>query len=104
MYCAEVTEPGHLVADYKKQFAEPDGWVETQSEVIIIEVKLTGGPAGQEQAELLYKPLLEFLLGKPVRCLMVCRNITGVTPEPRVGSFEEFLLGDQPFAVWHHLT
>lgn len=98
-----MTEPGHIFSDYKKQYAEPDGWVEFNNEVIVVEVKLTGGPAGQEQAELLYKPLLEYLTGKPVRCLMICRNVTGITPTPRVASFEEFLLGDEPFAVWHNL-
>lgn len=82
---------------------EPEAFIELRDEIILFEMKLTGGHYGRLQMEGLYKPLLEFIYKKPVRCLMVCRNVTPATPRPLVHSPEEFMLGNLPFAVWQWL-
>lgn len=87
----------------RPSFAEPEAWIERPKEIILFEAKLTGKPYGKLQMEGLYKPLIEHILAKPVRCLMVCRHVDQHTPGPFVGSPEEFMASDLPFATWHVL-
>lgn len=87
----------------KRGFAEPEGWFERESEVILFECKLTGGVAGRDQGVGLYAPLLHALLGKPVRVLMICRHVAPDTPGPFVESIEAFINSDLEFATWHYL-
>lgn len=90
--------------DGTKGFAEPEGWIELDNEIILIECKLTGIPFGHEQMEMTYKPLLEFLFPhKRVRCLMICRHVCPDTPGPFVQNIEDFLQGDLSIATWHFL-
>lgn len=91
-------------ADGKKGLAEPEGWIEFENEVLLFECKLTGNLYGQKQMEGLYKPLLEHLLGKPVRCLLICRGVTPETPLPFIDGPEAFLVSDLDFATWHLLV
>lgn len=102
-FLAEVTEPRESVSRLKTGYAEPEGWIERESEVILFECKLTGGCAGRDQGMGLYAPLLGHLLGKPVRVLLICRHITGDTPGPFIDSIEQFISSDLPFATWHYL-
>lgn len=87
-----------------KHFAEPEGWIELQNEIVLIECKLTGMPGGHEQMLELYKPLLEYLFPtKRIRCLMICRHVNRETPGPFVDSIEAFLQTDLDLATWHFL-
>lgn len=91
-------------ADGTKGFAEPEGWIELEHEIILIECKLTGIPFGHGQLTETYKPLLEWLFpGKRIRCLMICRHVMPDTPGPFVGSIEDFMQGDLDLATWHFL-
>ncbi len=85
-----------------KGFCEPELYL-NGSEIILMEVKLTGGPHGKAQMENLYKPLLEYIFAKPVRCLLICKYKTEETPGPMVGSVEEFIAGGERFATLHWL-
>ena len=102
-FLAEVTEPGKTESSVKTGYAEPEGWVERPNEVILFECKLTGGVAGKAQGVGLYAPLLEHLLGKPVRVLQICRHVSCETPGPFVDSIEEFIASDFEYATWHYL-
>jgi len=52
--------------------------------------------------ENLYKPLLEHIFGKPVRCLLICKYNTTETPGPFVSSIEDFISTEGlGFATWH---
>lgn len=84
-------------------FCECDGFLELESEVILFEVKLTGGPHGKMQMEGLYKPLLEKTLSKPVRCLLVVKNFTAATPGPTFKSPEDFIKSSAAYGCWHWL-
>ncbi len=90
-----------LDAKLGRGFAETDYILERDGEVILLEVKLTGGAYGKLQMLWLYKPILEVVYRKPVRCLLVCRNPTQGCPEPFVDSVEAFLAGELELATWH---
>lgn len=82
------------------------GWCEPElfilgGELILMEVKLTGGPHGKAQMEHLYKPLLENIFERSVRCLLICKYKTEETPGPFVDSVEEFIKGGESFATLH---
>lgn len=84
------------------------GWCEPElyllgAEIILMEVKLTGGPHGKAQMEHLYKPLLEKIFNRRVRCLLICKYKTDETPGPMVGSVDEFIAGGESFATLHWL-
>lgn len=102
-FLAEVTETGQTEPIFKMGYAEPEGWIEREHEVILFECKLTGRSSGKAQGVGLYAPLLEHLLGKPVRVLLICRHITGETPGPFVDSIEQFITAKHRFATWHYL-
>jgi hypothetical protein len=55
------------------------------------------------QVEGLYKPLLEYILEKPVRCLLVCKWAGPETPGPFFHSPEEFINSGESFGTWHWL-
>lgn len=90
-------------ADGKRGWAEPEFFVEFSTQVILMECKLTGGILGKIQMEWLYKPLLQAILGKPVRCLLVCKYLTQDTPGPFFNSPEAFFASDEPFGTWHNI-
>jgi hypothetical protein len=77
-------------------------WV-LSDKVVLVEVKLTGGPHGKMQAEGLYKPLLEKIYGRPVVCLLMCKWVGQDTPGPFVSSPEEFLASEVGFATMQWL-
>lgn len=94
----------HTEDSGKMQWAEPEGWIELKDRVILFECKLTGGPHGKLQMEGLYKPLLEHIIGKPVYCLLICKNLTPSTPGPFYAGPIEFAMSEQPFGTWHWLA
>jgi hypothetical protein len=94
----------HFMDATGPHYCEPELFIERKAEVILLEAKLTGGPLGRMQMEGLYKPLLEKIIGKPVRCLLVCKNVTVETPGPFIASLEAFINSDLPFATWHWLA
>ena len=84
-------------------YAEPEGWIEFKHEVILFECKLTGGPYGKEQMEGFYKPLIEQLIGKPVRSLLICKHLNPGTPGPFFNGPEDFIQSSESFGTWHWL-
>lgn len=80
--------------------AEPELYVELADRILLLECKLTGGPAGRQQLELYYKPLLEHIYKKPVYCLLVCKNVIPDTPRPRYDTPEDFVRSNALFGVW----
>lgn len=83
--------------------AEPELFTVLKDRVILFEVKLTGGIAGQMQLRGLYRPLLEEIYSRRVVCCMVCKYITPDTPGPFFGSPEEFIASGEEFGTWHWL-
>ena len=80
-------------------YAHPDGYIKFGDRILLMEMKLTGGPHGKEQMEHLYEPLLRFIYGLPVQCLLICKCITADTPGPVFHSVEEFLASGESFGT-----
>lgn len=56
-------------------FCQPDFVINLPSVAIVLECKYTWTPEAFGQIELLYKPVLEVALGKPVFGLQVCKRL-----------------------------
>lgn len=84
-------------------YCEPEAFIEFPTRVLLVEAKLTGGPAGRSQMLDLYVPLLEALLHKPVFSLLICKWLTPTTPGPYFSGPEDFLQAGTRFGTWHFL-
>jgi hypothetical protein len=68
---ADSHGPGFCQTDF---FLEGDRWS------LILESKYTWTPEGHSQIELLYRPVVELALGKPVLGIQVCKVLTPAVP------------------------
>jgi len=84
-------------------FCEPELFVVLDDQIILFEVKLTGGEMGKRQLEGLYAPLLSFIFHRPVRCCLVCKWTTPDTPGPFFQTPDDFILSRADFGTWHWL-
>jgi len=84
--------------------AQPDAYVVMERSVLLLEVKLTLTDSAWPQLELLYRPLLEKIYGKPVTTVQVCKKLRGFLPEGMVEDLVCFC-GDAKAGrwVWHTL-
>lgn len=82
-------------------WAEPDGFLLLDHEVVVFEIKLTGCRYAVQQLRDLYAPLLLRLFERPVRGLQICRALGPATPGPFVEDVDEFLTSALPLATWH---
>ena len=55
-------------------YAQPDAFIEKDTFVLCIEIKLKENSVGYLQMFQLYRPLLEHIYKKPVYCLQICKN------------------------------
>lgn len=89
---------------------QPDFLLDHGQFVVVLECKYTWVPEGHSQIDLLYRPIVERLLGKPVRGIVVCKRLV---PEvlrpggPRIaGSYKEAVdlaAAVDNKVVWHWL-
>jgi len=84
-------------------YCEPELFLPLRDVVVLFEMKLSGGPMAKLQLEGLYKPLLEHIYQKPVRCLLVCKWVRADTPLPIFATPEKFLLSGKDFGTWQFL-
>lgn len=56
-------------------FCSPDFLLEFPQFLVVLEAKYTDTDAGREQIEHLYRPILAKLYAKPIRGVLVCRNL-----------------------------
>jgi hypothetical protein len=71
-------------------FCQPDFLLELEHLVVVLEAKYTWTPAAYVQIELLYKPVVQLALGKPVIGIQICKRLL---PESAAGSKISGMLG-----------
>jgi hypothetical protein len=62
-------------------YCQVDLMIELEACVIVLEAKHTWVASGHRQITELYKPVLEKVYKKPVIGILVCKNLTGQTPQ-----------------------
>lgn len=74
----------HFADEAGTRWCQPDGFVELPGQVLLVEFKYQHTPEAWEQLRLVYAPLLEFLLRKPVSILEVVKwyDCLVAVPEP----------------------
>lgn len=74
-------------------WCQTDLMVEGERSVLVLEAKYSWVMQGHTQLELLYRPVVELALGKPLLGVVVCKSLrAGMPPDVRV-------VGDLPSAV-----
>jgi hypothetical protein len=82
---------------------EPELFVILRECVLLFECKRTGTLNGKLQLEGLYKPVLELIFARPVRCCLVCKHTAVETPGPFFETPEAFIASEAEFGTWHWL-
>lgn len=86
-------------------YCQPDAWIETDQYIFLLEIKLTQTHSAVLQMKELYEPVLDFIYGKPIICIQVCKNmfksqgkseifhIFPLLKKPRMGVFTWHFIG-----------
>jgi len=90
---------------YGKGYCQPDVVWLGPDYTLVFEVKLTDTPAALTQILKLYKPVLELVYGKPVRGVVVTKNLTKDTlPQTLTTNLDDALiLAQGTIPVYHWL-
>ncbi len=82
--------------------AQPDAFLVQQELVLLAEIKLTQTLLAEDQMNLLYKPLLQFIFGRPVVCVQICKGLRVDPKEMQVQDLNELLRFPRPGCFTYH--
>lgn len=87
----------------KVEYCEPEMFLLFKEFILLLECKRTGRNYGRDQMLHFYAPILSKAYSRPVRSLLICKNVNPGTPKPFIPSLESFLRSELEFATWHNL-
>jgi hypothetical protein len=77
----------------------PDFLLHVDGAIIVVEVKLTWVEVALAKLDDLYMPVIHAALGLPVCPLVICRNVTGLSPAPQL-TLSAALKSDAKLLQW----
>ena len=80
-----------------------DHYVVLDYQVVVFECKLSQTPVGFSQIDLLYRPILEMVYGKPVTGVQVCKHLREIDPRI-VSKVQSALAAPGCNFLWHCLA